>query len=68
MAVYITAFNPAASGRGIKNHNKKKVPKVPKMPKIIVSLRSVDFKNLKRQNALIPLQAGAFLSAVFLAD
>ncbi len=29
-----------------------KMPKVPKMPKIMVSLRSVDFKNLKRQNAL----------------
>jgi hypothetical protein len=29
-----------------------KMPKVPKMPKILVSLRSVDFKNLKRQNAL----------------
>ena len=27
--------------------------KVPKMPKILVSLHSVDFINLKRQNALI---------------
>jgi hypothetical protein len=28
--------------------NKKQMPKLPKMPKIMVSLRSVDFKNLKR--------------------
>ena len=26
--------------------------KLPKMPKIIVSLRSIDFKKLKRQNTL----------------
>jgi hypothetical protein len=29
-----------------------KMPKVPKMPKILVSLRSVNFIILKRQNAL----------------
>jgi hypothetical protein len=30
-----------------------KMPKVPKMPKVMVSLRSVDFINIKRENALI---------------
>ena len=28
------------------------MPKVPKMPKIMVSLRSVDFKNIIRLNTL----------------